>query len=74
MKPAFFGGTRDGIDIQFNRSAMQVSVGGWYDTCVGIEPESLSLREFLTRIGITEADVSKAMKECNKSLDTKREV
>ena len=73
MKPAFFGGKRDGIYIQFNRSKSMIHVCGWYDTYVGIEGESISLHEFIARIGITKADVAKAMKEGNKSLDTKRE-
>lgn len=62
MKPAYFGqGTHSGVDITFTRSTLTVSVGGWYDSFVGIESEVLSLREFLERIGIHERDVRKAL-------------
>lgn len=63
MKPAYFG--RDvgaGVDIAFIRAHQTIVIGGWYDHMVGIEAETLSLREFFARVGITERDCRKAFR------------
>ena len=52
-----------GIDITFTPSTGQLYIGGWYDSCVGIQPETMSLADFFRRLGITEKDCRKALKE-----------
>lgn len=54
---------RSGIDITWTPSAQRLDIGGWYDSFVGIQTHSMSLREFFERLGITEKDVRKAFKE-----------
>jgi hypothetical protein len=52
---------RNGIDITWTRSReKQLYISGWYDSCVGIEGEELSLRYFFNELGITEKDCQKA--------------
>ena len=52
---------REGIDITWTPSAQRISIGGWYDTCVGIcQTERMSLRQFFDKLGITERDCKKA--------------
>lgn len=43
---------RSGIDVQYNRRRDEITIGGWYDSCVGIEPTTLPLRDFLLKIGM----------------------
>ena len=52
-----------GIDITWTPSAQRLDVGGWYDTCVGLETHSLTLRQFFDELGITEKDCAKAFKQ-----------
>jgi hypothetical protein len=52
----------NGIDITWTPSTQELRIGGWFDSICGIESESISLGEFLTRLGITEKDVRKALK------------
>ncbi len=54
--------TRSGIDVRWTPSAQRLDVGGWYDSMVGLEGESMSLRQFFDRLGITEKDCVKAWK------------
>lgn len=51
---------RSGVDVTFTRSRNVISIGGWYDSCVGIENDSMSLREFFEHVGITEKDCARA--------------
>lgn len=60
-KPGHFS-RHDGIDITWYKTKQILSIGGWYDGMVGIEGESLTLREFFSRLGITEKDCRKAFK------------
>jgi hypothetical protein len=53
----------DGISITWTPSAQRIDIGGWYDSCVGIQGESFTLREFFDRLGITEKDCRKAWRE-----------
>ena len=57
---------RAGIDIAYSVRRKSLSIGGWYDSCVGIGNYELSLSDFFLRLGITEADCIKAFKECAK--------
>lgn len=64
MKTAYFGSSdRAGIDIQFNKKQSTIYISGWYDSCVGIEGEELSLKEFFEKCGITQKDCEKAFKD-----------
>lgn len=55
--------SNSGIDITWTKTTQRITIGGWYDGCVGIEGESLTLREFFNRLGITEKDIRKAFKK-----------
>jgi hypothetical protein len=58
---------RTGIRIEWTPSTERLYISGWYDFMVGIEGESLTLREFFDRLNITEAHCRKAFrKEENK--------
>lgn len=59
--------TREGISITWTPSAKRIDISAWYDSMVGIQGESLTLREFYDRLGITEKDCVKAWDEqpCN---------
>jgi len=50
-----------GIHISYSRRRGTVTVSGWYDHCVGIEGEELTLDEFLTRIGVTRRDLERLL-------------
>lgn len=52
-----------GIDITWTKSAQRLDIGGWYDSCVGIESGSFTLRAFFEELGITERDCAKAWKQ-----------
>jgi hypothetical protein len=49
-----------GIDITWTKSRQSLWISGWYDSFVGIEGQSVSLREFFDLLGITEKDCRKA--------------
>ena len=49
---------RSGIGVTFIRSRRTISIGGWYDTMVGIESSTLDLGEFLKRIGVRTVDLA----------------
>lgn len=49
-----------GVDITFNNRKGMVTVGGWYNSCVGIEPTTLSLAAFLDRLGIRPQDIERS--------------
>lgn len=51
-----------GIDITWTPTSQRLSIGGWYDSCVGIENTALTLREFFDKLGITESDCKRAFK------------
>ena len=55
-----------GIDITWTKSRQSLSIGGWYDTFVGISNTDMSLREFFAYLGITEKDCIKAFKVVKK--------
>lgn len=54
---------RSGIDITWTKSDQNLSISGWYDTCVGIEGEVLTLKKFFDLLGITKKDCEKAFKD-----------
>ena len=58
--------SRSGVDVTFTRSSNRISIGGWYDSYVGIKSDTMSLREFFEYVGITEKDCKRAWKEGGK--------
>lgn len=52
---------REGISVEYNTKDMQITIGGWYDTMVGLESETIPLGEFLHRLNITADDVVNAL-------------
>jgi hypothetical protein len=54
-----------GIDVTWTKSAQRIDIGGWYDSCVGLQGGALTLREFFDSLGITEKDCAKAWKKPN---------
>lgn len=54
---------RSGIDITWTKTRQWLDIGGWYDSCVGIAGDGMTLREFFDRLGITETDCQKAFRE-----------
>lgn len=52
-----------GIDITWTKTSQCISISGWYDGCVGISGETMTLREFFDKLGITEKDCQKAFKK-----------
>lgn len=57
------GAKHSGIDITWTPSAQRIDIGGWYDSCVGLQPESMFLGEFFKALGITQKDCKKAFKD-----------
>lgn len=57
------GADREGIDITWTPSAQRLDISGWYDSFVGIPGKSMTLREFFTKLNITEKDCKKAWKD-----------
>ena len=68
MKPAYFGPewASSGISVEFTKSTGTISVSGWYDSFVGIQGETLTIREFFDRAGIDEDDCRKAFRNAKK--------
>jgi hypothetical protein len=50
----------EGIDVTWTPTAQRLDIGGWYDSCVGLPGESLTLREFFDALGITEKQCQRA--------------
>jgi hypothetical protein len=53
---------RSGVDITWTPSAQRLDIGGWYDSCVGIQSQSMTLVEFFNQLGITEKDCRRAFR------------
>jgi hypothetical protein len=52
-----------GISIQWTPSAQRLDISGFYDSMVGIDGDSMTLREFFDRLNITEAHCRKAFRK-----------
>ena len=52
-----------GISVTWTPSASRIDINGWYDSCVGIQGESMTLKEFFERLGIKKTDIDKAMRQ-----------
>lgn len=53
------GHESNGLSITWTPSASRLDFGGWFDTFVGIEGDSMTLAEFFAALGITEKQVKK---------------
>lgn len=57
------GNNSSGICIQFRPKDQLISISGHYDSFVGIEGESFTLKQFFDVVGITEQDCINAFKQ-----------
>lgn len=57
---------REGVEISWHRKDGEIVISGWYDSIVGMWPESLPLGAFFGRLGITKEDCDKAFAELKK--------
>ena len=48
---------RSGVDITYIKSRKVLSIGGWYDGCVGIENVEIPLAEFNKLLGISRPEL-----------------
>ena len=53
-------GYGSGIQVAWTPTSKRIDISGYYDSCVGIEGVSMSLRGFFDHLGITEKDCIKA--------------
>ena len=56
------GFNHSGIDITYIKSRNALSIGGWYDSCVGIPNREMSVPEFCEKLGITAKDMTRESK------------
>lgn len=59
----YFGGDRSGVNVTWVKTRQRLDIGGWYNSRVGIEGGSMTLREFFAAMGITAKDCEKAFRE-----------
>lgn len=43
---------RSGIDITYIKSKDEIEIGGWYDSCVGIQSTRMPFKTFCEKLGI----------------------
>jgi hypothetical protein len=55
--------TYSGVDVTYTKSTQIISIGGWYDGCVGISGGSMTLEDFFKELGITEKDCKGVFKK-----------
>lgn len=51
-----------GIDITYTKSRNVLSIGGWYDSFVGIENTEMSLVEFFRQLEIPPRKIEQALR------------
>ena len=54
---------RAGISIEWTPSKQRIDISGFYDGCVAIDGESMTLYEFFDRLKITEVDCRRAFRK-----------
>lgn len=52
-----------GVDVTYDPNYRLVTLSGWYDSHVGIAPETMTLTRFLFLLGITHHDCTKALED-----------
>lgn len=57
------GPQHSGIDVTWTPTSQRLDFGGWYDSFVGLPPDSMTLRQFFDLLGISKADCRKAWRE-----------
>ena len=62
-KTIFLGNESNGMSVTWTPSAQRIDIDGWYDGICAIEGGSFMLSEFFRKLGITEKDIRKALKE-----------
>jgi len=50
-----------GVSVEYLKGRRTLRIGGWYDGCVGIESQEVTLGSFLRDLNITETDVRRAL-------------
>lgn len=63
-------GDRSGISITFTKKTGNLDISGWYDTFVGIEGESIHLKEFFTALGVTKKDCERAFHDIKTEISS----
>lgn len=58
--------SNSGISLDYIKSRKRIYISGWYDSCVGIQGDSLELKDFFLKLGITENDCKKACEAIKK--------
>lgn len=53
----------NGIGVTWTNDEQRLDIGGKYDWCVGIESDSMTLREFFDALGITAKDCERAFRD-----------
>lgn len=61
------GDTSAGVDVTYDRARRLVTLSGWYDTHVGIAPETITLTRLLFDLGITRGDCVAALSSVMRS-------
>jgi hypothetical protein len=59
----YLGNDCSGVDVSYIRRRRMLSIGGWYDSVVGIASREVPLGEFLRGLGITERDCIAALRK-----------
>ncbi len=60
----YFGDNdRSGIDITYTQYTEELSIGGWYDSCVGIMNQEIKLIDFLKKLKVKKKTLQKILKE-----------
>lgn len=57
------GNKSSGLDVTWTKSTQRLTFSGWYDSFIGIQGDSMTLREFFDLLDITEKDCKKAWKK-----------
>lgn len=52
-----------GIDITYTQCNEELSIGGWYDSFVGIENNQIKLIDFLKKLKVKKKTLEKILKE-----------
>ena len=53
----------EGLDVTWTKTTQRLRFGVWYDSFVGIDGDSMTLREFFDALGITRKDTDRAWKD-----------
>ncbi|HMV01610.1 MAG TPA: hypothetical protein PLJ37_00650 [Chitinophagales bacterium] len=54
---------RSGIDITYTQCTEELSIGGWYDSCVGIMNQKIKLIDFLKKLKVKKKTLQKILQQ-----------